>query len=124
MNFCNFCGRQHSGTACPPQQMYQPNPLHEHLTIEDLLSMVRSQAKHIRDLEKAIEESPAKIVEVPVDSDLDELTEMRKLVAEILSQHGEKCLAGDWRANIDEARRVISNYVMSIEFIKSAVNRK
>lgn len=124
MTFCNFCGRQHSGTACPPQQMYQLNPLHEHLSVEDLLSVVRSQSRHIKELEKIIEDSPAKIVEAPVDSDVDELVSMRQLVSEILAHVREGNPICDWRADVDEARRIISNYVMSIEFIKSAVNRK
>jgi hypothetical protein len=125
MIFCSFCGRQHDGTACPPQKYYQVNPISDHLKIEDLLAIIRSQSNHIITLENLLKEKEnvTKIVEVPIETNLEKVDLLRDLLSFILSKEIQSEDIDSLKLASNDAIKSIADMRSAIQFIKSAAQR-
>jgi hypothetical protein len=125
MIFCSYCGRQHNTTACPPQELYQPNPIATHLDVESLLSIIRSQAQHIQLLEANIhgEQKNTKIVEVPVEINEEKVIMLKDLLSCIRDKEITCSTDDELKEVFQDAIKIISNQKTTLEFIKSSITK-
>lgn len=125
MIYCNFCGRQHLGTACPPQELYQPNPLATYIDVESLFSVIRSQAQHIQLLEASIhgEQKNTKIVEVPVEINEEKVIMLKDLLSCIHDKEITCSTDDELKEVFQDAIKIISNQKTTLEFIKSSITK-
>jgi hypothetical protein len=125
MIFCSFCGRQHNTTACPPQQYYQVNPLSDHLKIEDLLAIVRSQSSHIITLENLLKEKEniTKIVEVPIETNTEKVALLKDLLMFILCREINPDDLESLKRDVNDSTKIIADFKAALDFIKSATQR-
>lgn len=125
MIFCSFCGRQHNTTACPPQQYYQVNPLSEHLKIEDLLAIIRSQSNHIITLENLVKEKEGvtRIIEVPIEVNVEKVQLLKDLLSFILNQEVNPESEEEWTKISQDAMKTIANFKTTLDFIRAATQK-
>ena len=125
MIFCSFCGRQHNTTACPPQQYYQVNPLSDHLKIEDLLAIVRSQSSHIITLENLLKEKEniTKIIEVPIETNTEKVVLLKDLLTFILCREINSDDLESLKRDVNDSTKIIADFKAALDFIKSATQR-
>ncbi len=125
MIFCSFCGRQHDSTACPPQQYYQVNPLSEHLKIEDLLAIIRSQSSHIITLENLVKEkeSVTRIVEVPIEVNTEKVQLLKGLLSFVLRKDANPDSEDEWTRATQEATKTIADLQATLDFIRAATQK-
>ncbi len=125
MTYCSFCGRQHSTTACPPQQFYQPNPLSTYLDVDALLSVIRSQAQHVQLLEAKLsgEQQETKIIKVPIEVNEEKVQMLKDLLTFIHGKEINPSKEEEWNELFHEAAKIISDQRATFDFIKSALVR-
>lgn len=125
MTFCSFCGRHHNTTACPPQQYYQVNPLSEHLKIEDLLAIIRSQSSHIITLENLVKEkeSVTRIVEVPIEVNTEKVQLLKDLLSFVLRKDVNPDSEDEWTRATQEATKAIADLQATLDFIRAATQK-
>lgn len=125
MIFCSFCGRHHNTTACPPQQYYQVNPLSEHLKIEDLLAIIRSQSSHIITLENLVKEKEnvTRIVEVPIEVNVEKVQLLKDLLSFVLRKEVNPESDDEWTRATQEATKAIADLQATLDFIRAATQK-
>lgn len=125
MTFCSFCGRQHSTMACPPQELYQPNPLATYIDVESLFSIIRSQAQHIQILESKLhgEEQNTKIIEVPIEINEEKVIMLRDLLSCIHGKELRDTSETELKQLFQEAIKIIVDQKTTLEFIKSSITK-
>lgn len=125
MIFCSFCGRHHNTTACPPQQYYQVNPLSEHLKIEDLLAIIRSQSSHIITLENLLKEKDnvTRFVEVPIEVNVEKVQLLKDLLSFVLRKEVNPEADEEWTRATQEATKAIADLQTTLDFIRAATQK-
>jgi len=125
MIFCSFCGRQHNTTACPPQQYYQVNPLSDHLKIEDLFAIIRSQSSHIITLENLLKEKEniTRFIEVPIETNTEKVSLLKDLLTFILGREVDVLDNDSLTASVHDATKVIADLKATIDFIRAATQK-
>ncbi len=101
------------------------NPLSEHLKIEDLLAIIRSQSSHIITLENLLKEKDnvTRFVEVPIEVNVEKVQLLKDLLSFVLRKEVNPEADEEWTRATQEATKAIADLQTTLDFIRAATQK-